>query len=50
MNHPYLFIAGCAIVGWLLPEALVLGGARVPQAMNFVAAVAAALIAAGFVA
>lgn len=50
MSHPYLFVIGCAIFGLLLPEVFAaFGNARVPPAMNWLSALAAALVSASFV-
>jgi hypothetical protein len=44
-----LIVAGIAMLGYLLPELLAaFGKVRVPQMMNWWAAVACGLIAAGF--
>ena len=50
MNHPWMIVAGSAIVGWLLVEVFaVFGSARVPAMMNALGAIALALIAGGVV-
>lgn len=53
MNHPYLFIFGISVFGFLLPEFLLVlsrgSRASVPLGMNFLSSIAAALIAAAFV-
>ena len=49
MNHPYMFIFGVMFIGWLLPEILVVAGARVPVTMNLFSAIGCGLIAASLV-
>jgi hypothetical protein len=50
MNTPWMFVTGCAMIGFLLPESLAaFGKGRVPIGMNMFSAAAVALIAASFV-
>lgn len=50
MNTPWMFITGCSMIGYLLPEILAAWIKRpVPLAMNIFAATACGLIAASFV-
>jgi hypothetical protein len=52
MNHPWLFVAGVSMLGWFLPEVLIVCTSKrisVPLLMNVVTAIAAGLIAAAFV-
>lgn len=51
MNSPWMFITGCMILGWLLPEAFVAFGRinLVPIAMNILTALACGLIAGSFI-
>ncbi|MGL4262785.1 MAG: hypothetical protein ACRCTX_14310 [Afipia sp.] len=50
MNHPYLMIAGVAILGFILPEVLAaFGKVRVPLAMNIYSGIGCALICAAIV-
>ena len=50
LQHGWLFITGCLMFGYLLPEVLVAAfKVRVPLVMNIVSAIASACIAASFV-
>lgn len=50
MSHPWLFVSGCVLLGWLLPEiGMIFGKIRVPALMNLISAIACGLIAASFV-
>ena len=50
MNTPWMFVTGCALIGFLLPETLVaFGKVRVPLLVNMLSALAVGLIAASFV-
>jgi len=50
MNYPWMVIAGSWLIGWLLVEVLaVFGKCRIPLPMNFMGALACALIAGGLV-
>lgn len=50
MNTPWMFITGCTLIGWILPEILAAMMRKpVPAALNVIAATACGLIAASFV-
>lgn len=50
MHTPWMFITGCAIVGWVFPEVLrAIRRVNVPVGMNIICAIAGALIAASFI-
>ena len=50
MTTPWMLVAGCVIIGWLLPEILAaFSSRRIPWTMNALAALAAGLIAGSFV-
>jgi hypothetical protein len=48
MNQ-WLFISGCTIVGFIIPEFIAMSGVRVPLGLNLLGAAALALISASFV-
>jgi len=50
MQTPWMFMTGCAIVGWIVPEVIgAFGKVRIPIGMNVIAAIAGALISGSFV-
>ena len=49
MNDPWMLMTGCAIVGFLLPDFLLTGKARIPVGVNLLGALAGALISGSFV-
>lgn len=50
MNHPWMLITGCSMLGYLLPEILAAHmKAPVPIMMNVITSTACGLIAASFV-
>lgn len=51
IENPWMLIAGCTLMGYLLPELLAaFGKVRVPIMMNVYSAIACGLIAGAFVA
>ena len=51
VENPWMLIAGCALMGYLLPELLAaFGKVRVPIIMNVYSAIACGLIVGAFVA
>jgi len=50
IETPWMLIAGCTMLGYLLPEVLAgLGKVRVPISMNLFSAIACGLIVGAFV-
>lgn len=50
VTTPWMLIAGCSMIGFLLPEVLAaFGKVRIPLAMNVCSAVACGLITGAFV-
>lgn len=50
MQEHWMFVTGCAIFGWLVPEfAVMFTRVKVPVGVNVLAMISAALLAASFV-
>ena len=49
LTTPWMFVAGCAVIGFILPELLSIFNRRVPLGLNLLGAVAGGLLAGAFV-
>lgn len=49
METPWMFVAGCTLLGFIAPEFMAVFKLRAPLGLNLLSAAAAGLVAAAFV-